>query len=631
MDLHNKRNSKEIIRERDYIIRFQKMIIDISFDFMTINPENFDDKINNLLKRIGVFFKVDRTYLFTLDLDDSTMTYSHEWCTEGITPEVSSIEGIPLDVFPWWLHQLNKHNLVYIEDVDTMPPEARSEQEQLQRQEVKSLISVPIILEGKIQAFIGIDSVRARKKWKKDNIELLYTMADVISNGLARVHTVKKIDFMAYHDALTGLANRSLLTEKVEQGIRQGDNEKILSAIMFIEVDGIKRINNNFGHDQSEIILKQIAARLLEVAGENDCVSYLGGEEFCIYLQDYEDEARLQRVASLVVEVFYKPYILRNQEFYITASIGISQYPMDGNSIDTLIRSADIAMHKAKSLGKNQFYIYSNELKHETFETTTLTNDLYMAIKRNELEVYYQPQVDGSTGNIVGVEALLRWNHPELGIVSPVKFIPLAEKTRLIIPIGYWVLKTACKQCKEWQKKGFRPINVAVNFSVHQLDHPRIVEQIENVLQKTSLRAHYLEVEITESSTMHITDKTRALLQQIKDLGITLSIDDFGKEYSSLNRLKELPFDKIKLDMAFVNGIGVSEKDEIIIQAILLLASDLGLQTIAEGVETKEQVAFLQTFKCNQLQGYYFHKPMMAHELEKLLVKLPDLGKRAPF
>ncbi|MDY0289948.1 MAG: EAL domain-containing protein [Sphaerochaeta sp.] len=628
MDSYSNQNHKEIIQEKNYVISFQKMILDISFDFMDIIPENFDGKVNTLLKKIGVFFKMDRTYLFTMDLAKSTMTYSHEWCNTGVRPEVNTIEEIPLDVFPWWLDQLEKHNLVYVEDVHAMPKEASTEQEQLLRQEVQSLISVPIYLDGKIQAFIGIDSVTAKKKWKKENIELLYTMANVISNGLARINAVKKIDHMAYHDALTGLANRSLLSEKLHKGMHHAASHKTLIAIMFIDIEGVKIINDNFGHDQGDKILKQVADRLEQAAGKHDCVSRLGGDEFVIFLTDYEDEQHLESYASHVIEAFSKPFILRNQEFFITASVGISQYPMDGNTIETLIRNADIAMYKAKSLGKNHYYVCSTELKNATFETLTLTNDLYMAIKRNELMVYYQPQVNGTTGEILAVEALLRWNHPKLGIVPPNKFITLAEKTRLIIPIGYWVLKTACAQCKEWQRKGLKPINMAVNFSVHQLNHPKIVEQMENVLKQTSLQASYLEVEITESSTMDITEKTRATLQRIKDLGISLSIDDFGKEYSSLNRLKELPFDKIKLDMSFVNGIGVCSKDEKIIKAILLLAEDLKLKSIAEGVETEEQVAFLNSARCMQVQGFYFHKPMPAHELEQLLAKKPHPASR---
>ena len=611
------------IDAKSYKIEFQKMVLDISFEFMSINQESFDKKVNNLLGKVGSFFDVDRTYLFTLDYNNDTMTYSNEWCNTGINPEVGTIEEIPLGVFPWWLDQLNKNNLVYVEDVNVMPDEASAEQDQLYRQDVKSLVSVPIIVEGKIQAFIGIDSVTSTKKWTEENIELLYIMAKILSSGITHINYHKKIDFMAYYDALTGLPNHSLLTDRVNQGIFRASRQETLISIMFIDLDGFKMINDTLGHDQGDELLKQVSRRLLSVVRKNDTVCRLGGDEFILYINDYKDEDNLDIIASKVIGVFNKPFILRDQEHFITGSVGISQYPIDGDDVKTLIKNADMAMYKAKSLGKNQYQKCSNDLKNSTLETISLTNNLYGAIERNEMILYYQPQVNGLTGEILGVEALLRWNHPKCGFVPPFKFIPLAEKTRLILPIGYWVLKTACEQCKEWQDKGFKPIKIAVNFSVYQLNHPSIIEQIEDVLEKTSLQAKYLDVEITESLAMDTNGKIKETLETIKNLGVTLSIDDFGKEYSSLSRLKELPIDRIKIDMSFVQGIGISDKDEMITNAIVLLASNLGLETIAEGVETKEQMEFLNKTTCDQMQGYYFYKPMPAVEMEKLLTPNP--------
>lgn len=615
-DIH--RIYTEELKEKEFLIDFQKMILDVSFDFMDINPQNFDNKVTSLLEQIGKFFKVDRTYVFTVDITNDTLTYSNEWCNIGIKPEVNTIEKIPLTVFPWWLDQLSKYRLVYVEDVHLMPEEARAEQEQLFRQEVKSLISVPILVDDKIHAFIGIDSVRSIKKWTEDDIGLLYIMANVISHGITHINNRKKLDFMAYHDALTGLANRSLLVEEVTKGILHAP--KSLIAIMFIDLDGFKKINDNYGHDQGDKLLRQISRRLALLAGKNDCISRLAGDEFIIFYNDCKDEETLARMASNVIEVFKKPFILSGQDFFITASVGISQYPEDGNNVHELIKNADLAMYKAKNLGRNQYYICTTELKNTILETMTLTNGLYAAIKQKQMMLHYQPQVDGISGDILGVEALLRWNHPEFGFIPPSKFIPLAEKTQLIIPIGYWVLKTACEQCKEWQLKGFKPIKVAVNFSVHQLNHPKIIQQIEDILVKTSLQAKYLEIEITENLTMDFNEKTKMTVQRIKDMGVSLSIDDFGKDYSSLNRLKELPFDKLKIDMSFVRGIGINVKDEKIIKSVLLLASDLGIKTIAEGVETKEQADFLNNSHCQQMQGYYFHKPIPAHEMHKILM-----------
>lgn len=610
------------IKAKDYQIAFQKMVLDISFNFMSINQQNFDENVNDLLGKIGSFFNVDRTYLFTLNNNNNTMTYSHEWCSDGINPEVRTIEEIPLEVFPWWIDQLNKNNLVYVEDVNFMPAEASTEQEQLYRQDVKSLVSVPIIVEEKIQAFIGIDSVTSTKKWTEENIELLQIMAKILSGGINQINFDKKIDFMAYHDALTGLPNRLLLIDRVNQGIIRARSQETLISIMFIDIDGFKMINDTLGHDQGDELLKQLSIRLLSVVRKRDTVCRQGGDEFILYLNDYKDEDNLDVIASKVIDIFTQPFILCGREHFITASLGISQYPIDGDDVPTLIKNADIAMFKAKSLGNNQYYKCSNDLKNSTLENISLINDLYMAIERNEMILYYQPQVNGSTGEILGVEVLLRWKHPQFGFVSPFKFIPLTEKTRLILSIGNWVLKTACKQCKEWQEKGFKTIKFAINFSVHQLIHPGIIEQIEDVLEENSLEAKYLEVEITESTAMDTNDKIKETFEKIKNIGVTLAIDDFGKEYSSLNRIKGLPVDKVKIDMSFVQGIGVSNKDETITRAIISLASDLGFKIIAEGVETKEQMEFLNQCMCDQMQGYYFYKPMPAHEMEDVLANL---------
>lgn len=612
------------IKANDYQIAFQKMVLDISFEFMNINQENFDENVNNLLEKIGSFFNVDRTYLFIIN-NNKTMTYSHEWCGAGINPEVGTIEEIPLDVFPWWIDQLNKNNLVYVEDVNAMSDKATAEQDQLYRQEVKSLISVPIIVEGKIKAFIGIDSVRSTKKWTEENIELLYIMAKILSRGITQINYDKKIDFMAYHDPLTSLPNRLLLVDRVNQGIIHANRQDTLISIMFMDIDGFKMINDTLGHDQGDELLKQISMRLLSVVRKRDTVCRQGGDEFILYINDYKDEENLEIIASKIIDVFKIPFILCRQKYFITASLGISRYPIDGDDVQTLIKNADMAMYKAKSLGSNRYYKCSNDLKNSTLETISLTNDLYKAIERNEMMLYYQPQVNGSTGEILGVETLLRWQHPDFGFVSPFKFIPLAEKTRLILFIGNWVLKKACEQCKKWQKKGFKPIKIAVNFSVYQLVDPSIIEQIEDVLEKNSLEAKYLEVEITESATMDTNSKIKETFERMKNLGITLIIDDFGKDYSSLSRIEGLPIDKIKIDMSFVQGIGISDKDETITEAIISLASKLGFKTIAEGVETKEQMEFLNQCMCDQMQGYYFYKPMPADEMEKVLANLSKI------
>ena len=457
------------------------------------------------------------------------------------------------------------------------------------------------------------------KKVLERTDELQFTNHRLENEIIERKKIQDEVTFLAYHDALTGLPNRLLLTDRLKQGILRANRQETLISIMFIDLDGFKIINDTLGHDQGDQLLKQFAERLSDIVRKSDTVCRIGGDEFILYINGYNAEDDLDIIASKIMDNFKKPFSLRGQEYFITGSMGISQYPIDGDDVDTLIKNADMAMYKAKGLGKNQYQKCSHDLKYSALETMSFTNSLYRAIERNEMMLYYQPQVNGLTGEIIGVEALLRWNHPEHGFVPPSKFIPLAEKTRLILPIGYWVLETACAQCKAWQEKGFKTIRMAVNFSVYQLDSPDIVQQIKDALKHTSLPAQYLEIEITESTVMDHNGRIKQTLENIKNIGVSLSIDDFGKEYSSLNRLKELPIDRVKIDMSFVQGIGMSDKDETITKAIILLASNLGLQTIAEGVETKNQMEFLNQRMCNELQGYYLHKPMPASEMEKLL------------
>ncbi len=617
LEVKNKYNNK--IKEQENLIAFQKMVLDISFEFMNINQVNFDEKVDHLLEKIGTFFEVDRTYVFTVNHEDQTMTYSHEWRNDGIPSAMAEREDIPLDVFPWWYEQLHKDKLVYINNVASMPSEAHAEKKQLISQGIKSSVSVPVMFEGRVQAFIGIDSIKSQKKWSDENVDLLNTMAQILSKGITEINYDRQIDFMAYYDPLTKLPNQSLLAQKLNKGIARASRSEILVNVLFIDLDGFKAINDALGHKQGDQLLKQVAKRLLSAVTKSDTVCRRGGDEFIIYLNSHENEEEAEVIASQIVDLFKEPFILKAQEYFITASIGMSKYPADGEDIPTLIRNADMAMYEAKNLGRNQYIKFSEQLKLRTSEEIALTNDLYYAIERNEMKLHYQPQVRGATGEIIGVETLLRWEHPEYGFVPPFKFIEIAEKTRLILPIGYWVLKTACKQWIEWQEKGFKPIKIAVNFSGHQLNHPDIIQQIEEILEETMMPPEYLEIEITESVSMDQKDKIKNRLNKIKEMGISLSIDDYGKEYSSLKRLKESAVDALKIDMSFVQGIGINQKDEIIVKALLSLASNLGIDTVAEGVETKEQLEFLNQTCCVLLQGYYFHKPMPANELERLI------------
>ncbi|NLD46244.1 MAG: bifunctional diguanylate cyclase/phosphodiesterase, partial [Clostridiaceae bacterium] len=326
------------------------------------------------------------------------------------------------------------------------------------------------------------------------------------------------------------------------------------------------------------------------------------------------------KIVEKIMELISQPVTIREQEFFVTASLGVSIYPADGETVEALMKNADLAMYISKNSGKNKYTICSTDMKENALKKIKLTNALYRAIERNELLLYYQPQVSISTKEIVGVEALIRWNNPEFGMVQPSSFVPLAEKTGLINNIGCWVLRTACMQIKKWQSMGLPLLRISVNISVEQFRDRKLIDTVDKVLKQTGFDAKYLELEITESIAVEGEEHVVKVLHQLKELGILISIDDFGMEYSSLGRLKALPIDQLKIDMRFVQNISKgNSKDEVIVRTIIQLAKNLDLNVIVEGIETEEQFRFFEKENCDEIQGYYFYRPMPALELEKIL------------
>ncbi|MBK5243061.1 EAL domain-containing protein [Clostridium sp.] len=429
----------------------------------------------------------------------------------------------------------------------------------------------------------------------------------------------EKIKKLAYFDYLTGLPNKRLFIDRLEKCIIEAiPNEKAL-GVLFLDLDSFKRINDTMGHAKGDELLKMVSKRLLNTIKESDTVCRVGGDEFLILIRNLDNENYIREISEEILSTFKKSFIIDSNELYMTTSIGGAVYPVDGQDVETLIKNADIAMYKAKGKGINKFELCTAIFKEGLAKEMKLTNCLYKAIERNEFELYYQPQVSVISGKIIGMEALIRWNSAELGRVSPVDFIYIAEKTGLILPIGEWVLKTACSQNKKWQDAGIFNVPVAVNLSVNQFQNKRIIEDIIKILKETGLNPKYLELEITENIIMKETEYIIESLKQLKALGVEIAIDDFGTEYSSLNYIKQLPVDKIKIDISFVRGISINREDEAIIKVIISLARNLDLKVIAEGVETKEQLDFLKEQMCDEIQGYYYYKPVQAHIIEELM------------
>jgi diguanylate cyclase (GGDEF)-like protein/PAS domain S-box-containing protein len=428
-----------------------------------------------------------------------------------------------------------------------------------------------------------------------------------------------ELEFQANHDVLTGLANRKLLRERLTHAIADADRIDSPLWVVFVDFDRFKFVNDTLGHEAGDGVLQTLAGRLQSAAREADTVARLGGDEFVLVLPGLGDKQVGQSILKDIMEAVALPLVTHDHEFFFTCSIGVAIYPGDGGTAESLTKHADIAMYRAKELGRNAVQFYTPMLNARTLDRLSIEADLRHALARDEFVVHYQPQIDLRSGQIVGMEALIRWNHPVHGMIAPMRFIGLAEEMGLIIPIGDWVVRTACTQTKAWHDAGLGELRVAVNLSPRQFTQKALVQSIADILRSTNLDARFLELELTESLIMSDVENGIAILRSLKALGIQISIDDFGTGYSSLSYLRRLPIDILKIDQSFVKDLSVDPDDAAIVVSIITLAHSLRLKVIAEGVETAEQLAFLREHGCDQMQGYYFSRPLGPQAFEMML------------
>jgi len=428
----------------------------------------------------------------------------------------------------------------------------------------------------------------------------------------------EKLNYLAYYDNLTGLPNRSLFTDRLQQAMKEVERKEQLVAVLLIDLDHFKKINDSMGHETGDLLLKEVAQRLKKCVRTSDTVARLGGDEFALILSSMKHVNNSINIAENILESFSKPFHIKNMDLFITPSIGITLYPLDDNSANDLLRDADTAMYHAKENGKNHFQFYNNDMTVRAEERLKLERELREALAGNEFILFYQPQVDAESGTVVGMEALIRWQHPHKGLIAPDNFISVAEETDLIIPIGKWVLEEACKQAQSLHTFGIPPIHVSVNLSARQLETPDLVQIVTQVLEETGLEPVLLDLEITEGMLMSDMNRVIQTLEELSELGVTISVDDFGTGYSSLAYIKRFPISTLKIDRSFIRDIPENKDDVSITIAIINMAQALGLKTIAEGVETKQQLDFLKQYKCNLIQGYYFSKPIAFNEIVKL-------------
>ncbi|MEC4675760.1 MAG: EAL domain-containing protein, partial [Nitrospirota bacterium] len=450
---------------------------------------------------------------------------------------------------------------------------------------------------------------------------------------MERQRAEEQIHHLAYYDSLTGLPNRIFYKELLTRSLTYAQRYEQILAILFIDLDNFKRINDSLGHNLGDQLLQAFAAKLEKTVRNSDyvarsekneitdTVSRPGGDEFMLLLNEISQVQDAASIAGRLLDDLTKPFVLEGHEVIVTASMGISVYPFDGEDAESLLKNAEIAVHHAKDQGKNNYQFYTESMNADVLERLTLENELHKALDRKELFLHFQPKIDTRTGKIAGVEALIRWNHPGRGLISPDQFIPLAEESGLIVPIGEWVLQTACLQCRAWYDAGFRQISVAVNLSGRQFEQPDLAETAVMALRDVGLATKYLVLEITESMIMQDPERAIVTLQEAKSMGIHVSIDDFGTGYSSLGYLRRFPLDSLKIDRSFVVNSAHNLNDAAIIKAIIALAHSLKLKVVAEGVETEEQEEFLRELDCDEMQGYLFSRPVTGEEIMELLDK----------
>lgn len=617
LDITHKKDAEAALLKRDALLQAiaqatKALLVEL----------DFETAVQEALTTLGQAAKVDHTFVcqhVPLATGAESLTFLFEWpsaaslqfkrrltdgCQVPDEPEMASwynrlVQGKAVRE----THLEFSHEIHHDADSDTF----------------KSILLVPLFLKEEYWGFIGFAAWQHQHQWSTHEESSVFTLAASISAALNRRQVEENMRHRALYDGLTALPNRTLFNEQLSFALKNVARSNHTLAVMFLDLDRFKTINDTLGHTLGDQLLKSVANRVSHAIRESDLVARWGGDEFTILLPKIHHIEEATEVAERILQALDAVVDLDGHELYVTGSIGIACWDQDSHDVETLIKHADIALYQAKELGRNGHQLYNHSLDSKSPELLTLEKDLRRALIREEFIVYYQPRVQTASEQIGGVEALIRWQHPDMGLISPNIFIPLAEENGLIIPIGEWVLRQACLQNKRWQEDGLSPITVAVNLSPKQFRQLNLVKSVAKILAETGLEAQYLELEITESEAIQDIDFTSRVLKDLHHMGVKVSIDDFGTGHSSLNRLQCLPFDNLKIDQSFIRELNSNPKVAHIVSTITLLGQKLGLHIVAEGVEEIEQLDFLKSIDCDTVQGYIFSKPLPAEEIQTIL------------
>jgi diguanylate cyclase (GGDEF)-like protein/PAS domain S-box-containing protein len=624
-DITQRKLGEAEILHRDRLLRG---VAEASHQLLSI--PDVEQAIPEVLATLGEAATADRVYIYHHHLQSGhgplAMSMSFEWTRQGVLPSIDQPHWQnktygELGVERWYENFANGQS---IRGLVRHFPEV--EQQLLGQDNILSILMVPIFVEQHLWGYIGFDACQTVRDWTINDESILVAIAATLGAALKRQQTEDKMSYQAYHDSLTGLPNRSFFNQHLPLAIEQARGRQGCLAVLFLDLDHFKTINDTLSHAVGDELLRQVTRRIAKILGKDDILARWGGDEFTLILPDIVDPEEAALTAQRIADSLRPSFLLHGHELHVTISLGIALYPQDGLDMTTLLQNADAAMYQAKAQGRNNHQFYTQQLGHNAAQRLKLENILHYALQRQEFRLFYQPQVDTQTGQVSQMEALIRWQHPHFGTISPAQFIPLAEENGLIIPLGEWVIREACMQAMQWLEAGFSAARVAVNLSARQLQHPQLVKHVAQVLRETRLPPHRLELEITETAAMADVESSVTRLQELRELGVKVSMDDFGTGYSCLSYLKQFPLDGLKIDRAFIQDLATSVVDQAMVQAIVAMAGGLHLTLIAEGVETQGQVDVLNAMGCHHMQGYFFSRPMPAEETQGYLQRVANYG-----